>query len=210
MLRFLIFGCLVFAFGATSHGQVVVSLDASGNNSIDLGDPGANKQLDFYIGRAMGSMSQPITGAVPNYEFLATVSLSNGMVAPSGAASGSGFFGDGNLQFSQFRVDSATMFGINQEFDDPQPLSETPELWFSLTLDTSGLADGTYDINVQDADESFPFFTGATVEFLSVNNNLQFIINSAAIPEPGAASLIGALGLLAALHRRRVGSARIG
>lgn len=214
---------ILVSIGTSSHGQILIALDESGSSSFDLGAAGSNQRLDFFIGGQPGVSNDGISGAAPDFVFEVPVIIeTTSMIAPpgTGADSGSGFFGDGNLFVSDpIRRDPtpnnpseaavATGFGLNQEFNNPEPLTAELQPWFSLALDTTGLADGTYDFTIENASEAFGVLItdqttgGISFQSLTANSNFSFVISSSAIPEPGSLSVLAMGGLLTVLTRRK-------
>ena len=180
-----IFTCLIFVpTTASAQPPVLISLDVAGNSNVDLGTPGTIEVLNFFISRPAGSGASAISAASPNYTLDAgSISDPPGSIAPAGtgADSGSGLFGDGNLITGDpIRRDAATMFGINQEFSNPETLTSVPQLWFSLDIDTTGLADGDYAITMTNSDQAL-FLLDGGLTVLTPNNDLTFTVNSAAV-----------------------------
>lgn len=213
---------ILVSIGTSSHGQILIALDESGSSSFDLGAAGSNQRLDFFIGAQPGVSNDGISAAAPDFVFEVPVILDpSSMIAPQGVGSdsGSGFFGDGNLLLSDpiFRnpepaneaeASLSTGFIVNQLLNEPEPLTDDLQLWFSLALDTTGLVDGTYDITITNLSEAFGGFViqedgTSEDQFLESNNNLSFVISSSAVPEPGSLSLLAMGGLLTVLTRRK-------
>jgi hypothetical protein len=156
--------------------QISIAVDSDGSSNINLGPAGPNKSINFFIGQ--DSAASDDLAAI-----FAVVDLSGGVVAdPAGIVSAqgagtAGYFGAGNLVVSTIGPgDSNSQFEVNQFFGSSQPImtGANRELWFTLNVDTTGLAAGDYSISLADAGGSFRDSAGA---FIAANNNLSFTVS---------------------------------
>jgi len=194
-----------FVMALPATAEIIVSLDSAGSTSVDLGTPGANKTIDFYISQDAGSSD---TMAAIFAEFALSggvIGQPPGTVSSTGSTGTAGYYGAGNLDVSELNRTNDTRFNINQSFDFEsmlQPIPNDPQrgLWFTLNLDTTGLAVGDYSISLINPDSAF-FDPTATA--ISANSNFAFTVSN--VPEPSSLALFGLLGVGAALCPRRRG-----
>ena len=181
----------------TVSADVVLALDTAGGTSVETGGAGAGKLLRIYIS---SDSSDEIQALAPTFNVQAG-SVTSGVVSIAGGTGTVGFFGAGNLTVSDFVKSAETTFVIDQFLTAPQTLMNAAdrELWFELTIDTSGLASGSYFLQLDDPGNSF--FDSAS-NALATNNDLVFSVS--AVPEPGSLSVLGLASILLVARRRRL------
>ncbi|OYP37682.1 hypothetical protein [Rhodopirellula sp. MGV] len=188
----------LFAFVCPSDGQaeVIFSFDTDGSTSIDVGAPKTNQIFDVYISQTVGDTDE-VLGIIADFQ-LSGGSYSSGQVSSVGTGT-AGFFGAGNLLTSQIVNGGATLFTLNQEFDNPQSISSvTPELLYRIEVDTSALASGTYELAFDDT--TSVLFDPALNPIAVGSTPLQFTIT--AIPEPSCGLAFLAMGFVLRRQRR--------
>ena len=194
---------MLLGFTVPASADIVVTVNSAGSTNVNLGTAGAGKTIDFHISQDASSSD---TMAAIFAEFTISGGVIGdppGTISATGATGTAGYYGAGNLDVSQINRTGDTSFNINQSFDFEsmlQPIKNDPErdLWFTLNLDTTGLAPGSYSIVLADPDNSFFDPTAATI---SANNNLSFTVS--AIPEPTSLAVLGLVGIGSVLVRRR-------
>jgi hypothetical protein len=187
---------VAMAFPNHATADVVLALDTAGSTTIDTGVAGSGKLLRIYISSDSADEIQAL-----NTPFtIEAGDVTSGLVSTSGATGTAGFFGAGNLTNSDFVRTSGSTFVVDQFLTAPQNLLDAAnrELWFELTIDTTGVASGSYFLRLDDPNSSF-FDSGANA--LTPNNNLTFSVS--AVPEPGSLSVIGLASVLLITRRRR-------
>lgn len=203
---------LAFVIAPAASANIIVSLSPGGGGNVDLGVAGAGKRIDFFIGQVPGT-SPTVAAAVVTFNleagvvegetrpFPATSDNGTGTVSAVGFAGTPGFFAAGNLRTSTISKESDTSFLINQFYDNlAQPFTDatSPELWFSLNLDTTGLAAGDYAITLANPNDSF---RDLTTQSIPVQSNLSFTVS--AIPEPALLPALTLFSLVGLSRRRR-------
>lgn len=143
------------------------------------GTPGPNKTIDLYLSQTAGS-SDLFAGNTGDFDFAAGT-VSSATVGSENASVNNGFLGEGNLGTSTTQITSDTSFNFNQFYTNlTQPISLAPngELWMTIVIDTTGLADGTYAIDLRsDANGNFLDQFGNVV---ASNSSLSFVVDSSA------------------------------
>ncbi|TWU59931.1 hypothetical protein Poly51_02040 [Rubripirellula tenax] len=185
----------VFAGAMDSSAAIVISVGAARSTNVDLGPAGAGKQIDFFIGQDAAS-SDLVAGAVADFILAGGLIVDPpGQVGSISGTAADPFFGSGNLSTSTINFSSSSQFLINQEFTNAaQVLPEvgSSARWFVLDLDTTGLADGTYAIELVSPDGSFLSSVGGLI---SANNNLSFTVSP--VPEPSSVAMFAYLSVAA-------------
>lgn len=204
---------LLVGFNLTASAQYEISLDPLGNTTVNLGAPGPDQKIDFYLAEATTSSETLFgitgvftleAGVIPgatNVQPLTSMNDSGQIGSTTGLSVPRPFFGEGNIRDSTITKFSETGIVVNQEFlNGSQDLPNDPlrQLWFTLNLDTTGL-EGEYDITIADGTDFFRT-SGGTVDRVA-NNNLSFIVTS--VPEPGSLALLTIIGGASCLIRRR-------
>ncbi|TWU41404.1 hypothetical protein Q31b_28480 [Novipirellula aureliae] len=212
---------LVLTFSVSASADYVISVDSTGGTNVNLGLPGANRTIDFFIGEDVGAGSSlPMSGTTAIFMIQAgivggtevvpgdeTADNATGRVSATGFTGTPGYFGAGSLVTSTIFKQSDLYFAINQAFPDfsSQPLNDftSPERWFTLNLDTSGLAPGDYAISLENPDTAFRDVDNMPVP---TRANLSFTI--AAVPEPSSCAMLAVVGGIAGatgrFRRRRI------
>ena len=188
---------------SAADGDILISVTPDGGTVAQTGEAGAGKEIDFFLAQTPGP-SDLFSANFGVFDFAAGT-LTDATGATTGAATGSGFLGDGNLLTSDIIGDSGdNSLLFNQEYANgaqPIPMDPNRALWLSVGLDTTGLADGIYAITLQS--DSNGNFLDQTNNAIPSNRELFFQVGVDAVPEPGSLMLLGALSLVAATRRRR-------
>lgn len=189
--------CCFAVLSADVYGQVIISVDSGGGLVAQTGAAGPNRTIDLFLSQAAGA-SDLFAGNTGDFDFAAGT-VSSVAIGSENAAVNNGFLGEGNLGTSTTQITGGgTSFNFNQFYNDlAQPISATPngELWMTVVIDTTGLADGTYAIDLR-ADPSGNFLD----EFGNIvasNSSLSFVVDSSAGPcLLGDVNLDGAVNFL--------------
>ena len=177
-----------------ADAEVVIAFDPAGQTDVVIGQ-GPLQQLDFYIS---SNSSDGVRGIELDFLFpLATV-VSDRQIGTTDPDD-NGFFADDNLAISDlldFPVGASRDVFVNQRLDIVQTLTATPELWFSLTLDTSAVAEGDYTIILSPGSSGISDGTlgGDGLPVVAPLLNSSFGLTVVAVPEP-----TGLVGLAAAV-----------
>ncbi len=205
-LKNAILGLLIScAMACPAAAEIIISLDPAGSNIVDLGMAGMDKTIDFYIAQDAG-LSDTLAAIFAEFTLDGgVIATSPGTVSTTGSTGTAGYYGAGNLDVSELNRTSDTSFNVNQSFDFEsmlQPISNDPQrdLWFSLNLDTTGLAAGDYSITLQNPEATFFDPTATT---LPANSSFSFTVS--AVPEPSALALMVMFGAGSLLIRRKHG-----
>ncbi|TWU57092.1 hypothetical protein Poly51_30130 [Rubripirellula tenax] len=209
--------CIVLLYSLSASADYVISIGTPGAENVDLEQSRANQSIDFFLGEDLGgSAAQPVSSVVAFFSL--EQGLIEGIIVPAGtetatnatgtvSATGAGtvgYFGAGNLAASTISKESDTSFLINQEFTNAmQPVNDSlaPLRWFTVNVDTTGLAPGTYGVTLSSPNASFRNSMNRPV---AARANLSFTVT--AIPEPSSVVAIAILGggsLLVRRFRRR-------
>ncbi|TWU58698.1 hypothetical protein Poly51_14770 [Rubripirellula tenax] len=176
---------------STASAAVVISAPASG--PIFEQDSGIQSVDVFARWNGIGDPA----GIALTVDF----SLGNGATfdTPSaGIFDRSGLIGNGNIisAGSSFNRDTTNpgVAYLSIEYDLPQTFPTDDALLTTLSINTNGLAPGTYAVNIDDAqlDGNLGVFTGGS-----------FQIVAAAVPEPGSFVALAAAGVALWVRRRR-------
>ncbi|MGB7325100.1 MAG: PEP-CTERM sorting domain-containing protein [Rubripirellula sp.] len=206
--------CLALLLTCPASADYVVSIGTPGGTNANLGLAGANRSVDFYLGEDVGgSTAQPLAGLVATFSLEAgqvsgtqvlsgteTASNETGTVSAVGAIGTAGYLGAGNLDTSTISKESANSFLVNQFFTNiAQPVEDfaTPSRWFTVNLDTTGLAAGEYAITLSDPNNSF---RNSFNQPVVTRSNLSFTVT--AVPEPSSVAALAILGCGGLMFRR--------
>jgi hypothetical protein len=170
----------IFVVSAQLHGEVIISVDSGGGLVAETGSPGPNKTIDLFLSQTAGSSDQ-FAGNTGDFDFAAGT-VSSVTIGSEGAAADNGFLGEGNLGTSTTEITGGgSSFNFNQFYTNlSQPIASAPdgELWMTIEIDTTGLADGTYAIDLRpDTSGNFLDDVGNVV---GSNASLFFVVDSAA------------------------------
>ena len=172
--------CLVVVVlcAADVHGQIIISVDIDGGLVAETGSPGPNKAIDLFLGQTAGS-SDLFAGNTGDFDFAAGV-VSSVTIGSEGTSANNGFLGEGNLGTSTTQITGGgTSFNFNQFYADLSqviPVAPNRALWMTIEIDTTGLDDGTYAIDLRaDASGNFLDQVGNVV---TSNNSLFFVVQS--------------------------------
>lgn len=193
---FVILACI--ATLPEARGDIVLSMDETGNTSVNTGAAGAEVMLSVYISQDALS-SDTLAVWVADFDLQAG-EVTGGFVSATGTGT-AGYLGAGNLNASDFTITSTTSFEINQESADlNQSIPQSPLRikWFDVVIDTTGLPDGEYNLTLRDPTGTF---LGSGGSFVTSDNNLSFVVSS--IPEPASIHVAGLLVTLIVSRRRR-------
>ncbi len=176
------FGCLIIicvaALAADVQGQLIISVDSSGGLSAQTGSPGPNKTIDLFLSQRAGS-SDLFAGNTGDFDFAAGT-VTGVTIGSEDNSVNNGFLGEGNLGTSTTEITGGgTSFNFNQFYTDlSQSIAVEPSraLWMTIEIDTTGLADGTYAIDLRpDASGNFLDQVGNVV---GSNSSLFFVVES--------------------------------
>ncbi|WP_404308010.1 hypothetical protein [Neorhodopirellula lusitana] len=205
---------LVLGHSLTASADYVISIGSPGGVNVNLGTAGTNQSIHFYLGEDVGGgTAQPLAAALASFSLEAgvvegaittggieTSMNETGTVSAEGSPGTPGYFGAGNLFQSTIEKVAESSFQINQVFSDlMQPVQDfsAPERWFTVNLDTTGLAEGTYAITLDSPNNSFRNSSG---EFVASASNLSFTVS--AVPEPSSVATLMCLGCAGGFVRR--------
>lgn len=205
---------LLLAFAVSASADYVISVGSDGSTNVNLGLPGPSQSIDFYIGEDVGAgSSRSVSGIVATFNIEAglvegplgsggsgTSDNATGTVSATGPTGTPGYFGAGNLDISTIIKQSDSSFSVNQVFTNlSQPVNDftSPDRWFTLNLDTSGLAPGDYSISLLDPDDAFRDSFNQTVP---TRGTVSFTI--AAVPEPSSFAILAFAGGIVGVTRR--------
>ncbi len=205
-LRLLLILICVFSGLSTARADIGIAVDTSSSTNANVG-VGPNQTINLFLRETAPSSGTPteLTAITPFFQISAPLTVAPVVsLAPVGPTdSGSGFFGDGNLNASGVTPSGNTIFGINQEFNNPQLLTSTPELWLSISIDTTGIAPGVYQLDILDQGDDFSNVVDPTAPiFFDHNDNLTFTV--VAVPEPSSALLVVGIAMVVASRRRKI------
>ncbi|MFK7770435.1 MAG: hypothetical protein AB8B55_24710 [Mariniblastus sp.] len=199
---FFVVGILVFlSTGSAANADIFLSMDSQGSQNFNTGSAGAGKLLAIHISQDATSNDR-LAVWVADFD-LEAGDVTGGQVSATGSGT-DGFFAAGNLSTSDFTLTSTNSFEVNQEttdFDQAIPQEPVREKWFELTIDTTGLADGTYDLILRSPTETF---LDPDANFVTVGNQLTFTVSS--VPEPGVIHFLGFLTAFFIGRRKRSAS----
>ena len=140
-----------------SSADIILSLDANGSNGFDTGTAGAGKLIQVFISQDPGA-TDTVAGVVADFDLQAGL-VTGWTISDTGATGTPGYWGAGDLNASDLTpIDGNTAFEVNQEFaSTAHPVMNAPdrELWFDITIDTTGLAAGDYTLTVRNPTGSF-------------------------------------------------------
>jgi len=195
--------CLLGLSTSTADAEVIISVEADGSTVTQTGTAGAGKTVDFFLSQTSGS-SDVFFGSFGEIAFEAGA-ITSVTIGSTDPAVDNGFLGEGNLSTSDAIIDmSNQFFTFNQEFTDSMqeiPVQPDSALWLSLELDTTGLADGRYRIDLRPDPEGNFFDSDVTP--VPSNSQLFFDVGPQMIPEPSSLALFGVLTLAGAIRRKR-------
>jgi len=194
-IGFLIALCFA-VFSADVHGQLTISVDSGGGLVAQTGSPGPGKTIDLFLSQTAGS-SDLFAGNTGDFDFAAGT-VSSVTIGSENPQVDNGFLGEGNLATSTTEITGGgTSFNFNQFYSNLTqaiPVAPNRALWMSIEIDTTGLAAGTYAIDLRsDASGNFLDQFGNVVVS---NSSLSFVVDAASGILLGDVNLDGVVSFL--------------
>ena len=195
--------CCLATWSANAYGDLFISIDGSGGIEAQTGSAGPGKTISLFLSQTTGS-SDLFFGNTGDFDFAAGT-ITGTAIGSTEAGVDNGFLGEGNLATSTAAIAaSATSFNFNQEYSNGAqgiPVDPDSALWLTVDLDTTGLADGRYAIDLRS--DASGNFLDQNANVVGSNSSLFFIVDSAAVPEPTALLFVVATSMLGTVRRRR-------